>query len=236
VLWATSALSSTTNVRCGDAVPAVATRTSGERCTGVPSGSTGSRTTNLLPRFRLSLEASLRTSASPSPNPAARRSSEDSACTNTSKMELIPSRSALPSTRAPGSPRHRFRFPAVLTRSKRLAPVRRDVLEPNAPDCAVTVCEKGSLLTHTTTSPGRTRRVCGLNASAAYPNTVSSWKCRPTRRISLRPHAQWLASAARNLDDCFPGKRQHVTIGRNGEPVLSPAINGIFVERGGRDC
>lgn len=29
VLWATSAFSSTTNVRCGDAVPAVATRTSG---------------------------------------------------------------------------------------------------------------------------------------------------------------------------------------------------------------
>lgn len=76
----------------------------------------------------------------------------------------------------------------------------------------------------------------GVNASAAYPNTVSSWKCRPTRRISLRTQAQWLASAARNLDDCFPGKRQHVTIGRNGEPVLSPAINGIFVERGGRDC
>src|SRR4030095_1882521 len=73
----------------------------------------------------------------------------------------------------------------------------------------------------------------GVNASAAYPNTVSSWKGRPTRRISLRTHAQWLASAARNLDDCFPGKRQHVTIGRNGEAGVTPAIKGIFVGKGG---
>lgn len=59
--------------------------------------------------------------------------------------------------------------------------------EPNAPDCAVTVCGKGSLLTHTTTSPGRTRRVCGSKrvpsittvcvtglARAVKPGTVST--------------------------------------------------------------
>lgn len=35
---------------------------------------------------------------------------------------------------------------------------------------------------------------------------------------------QWLAATARNLDDSFPGKRQHITIGRNGEPVLRRTV------------
>lgn len=47
----------------------------------------------------------------------------------------------------------------------------------------------------------------------------------PTNAQDFVAHLrQWLAATAQNLDDSFPDKRQHVTIGRNGEPVLRRTV------------
>lgn len=80
--------------------------------------------------------------------------------------------------------------------------------------------------------------VVGSDAYADYRQHLLPWRECERRlpdycaKLEMPANAQdfvahlreWLAATAQNLDDSFPSKRQHVTIGRNGEPVLRRTV------------
>jgi len=80
--------------------------------------------------------------------------------------------------------------------------------------------------------------VVGSDAFADYRAHLLSWRECEQRlpdycaKVGLPENAkdfvghlrQWLTDAAKTLDDGFPDKRNHVTIGQDGEPILRRAV------------
>lgn len=80
--------------------------------------------------------------------------------------------------------------------------------------------------------------VVGSDAFADYRTHLLPWRECVRRlpeycaKLDLPANAQefvahlkqWLADTARTLDTSFPDKRQHVTIGADGEPVLKRTV------------